>query len=232
MSAAPKFATAKIYVIRAPGTDRIYIGSTIKPLNVRLREHYLRALAGGSCRSREIVTLPGHTIECLEPYPCDTLTDLRKREGWHIRQNSGKAVNKNIAGRSREEYFKENAEAYREKALAWYYSNIPRRRAYEAANREKILNYQKTYYETVLKQRRAEKSAARAAERAAAKAERDALKAAAKAAKEAERIAKREAKAATRAVHPPPPSPPPEPTPPPSPSPPPVSIRKGVVEFV
>jgi hypothetical protein len=151
----PNYAQGKIYVIRAPGTDRIYIGSTVMPLEKRLCYHRSYTLNGKGCTSRELVTIPGHTIELLEAYPCATVEDLRRKEGWHIRQNAGRVVNKVIAGRTPAEYMAEHADKYRERALAWYYANIPRRRAYEATIREKRLAYQKNYYQTVVKPRKA-----------------------------------------------------------------------------
>lgn len=150
----PDYAQGKIYVIRAPDTDRIYIGSTVMPLEKRLYYHRSYNLTGKGCTSREIVKLPDHRIELLEAFPCSTVEELRRREGWHIRQNAGRVVNKVIAGRTQAEYITEHADQYRERALAWYYANIPRRRAYEAQTREKRLAYQRNYYQTVVKPRK------------------------------------------------------------------------------
>jgi hypothetical protein len=156
------YSQGKIYVIRAPGTDRIYIGSTVLPLEQRLRLH--RQKGGASCRSRELIGIPGHTIELLEAYPCATVTELRRREGHHIRQHSGVAVNRNIAGRTQAEHYADNADRIRTKALNWYYANIERRKAYYEANKEKLLAYQRDYYHTKLKaQREAQRAAAFAA---------------------------------------------------------------------
>jgi hypothetical protein len=146
------YSQGKIYVIRAPDTDRIYIGSTVLPLEQRLRLH--RATGGASCRSRDLVKIPGHTIELLEAYPCANATDLRRREGHFIRQHSGVVVNRNIAGRTQAEHYADNADRIRTRALNWYYANTERRKAYYAANKEKLLAYQRNYYHTKIKAQR------------------------------------------------------------------------------
>jgi len=152
----PDYSKGTIYRITAPGSDKFYIGSTTLPLETRLSGHRTRHLRGdGSCRSSLIVSLPDHKIELLEAYPCATVEELRRREGWHIRQNLDRVVNKAIAGRTPAEYMEENKLRYRERALSWYYNNKERRRAYDEANREKRLAYQRNYYQTVVKSRRA-----------------------------------------------------------------------------
>ena len=151
----PDYAQAKIYIIRAPGTDKVYIGSTVQTLEARLRLHRREQIRGyGSCRSRELVNIPGHTIERLEYYPCSTVEELRKREGYYIRQYAEHAINKNIAGRTGREYMTEHADRYRAQALAWYYANKDRRHAYEEKTREYRLAKMKEYYQNVVKPRR------------------------------------------------------------------------------
>lgn len=150
----PDYTKGQIYRITSPSTDKFYIGSTTTPLAVRLYNHRTRFLAGsGSCSSSQIVCYPDHQIELLEEYPCACGADLRRREGWHIRQNKGKVVNKAIAGRTQSEYLSENADIYRKRALEWYYKNKERRHAYNESIREKRLAYQRNYYQTVVKAR-------------------------------------------------------------------------------
>ena len=150
----PDYAQAKIYIIRAPGTDKVYIGSTVQTLKARLRLHVRDQLRGYGCRSRELVAIPGHTIEQLEYYPCSTVEELRKREGYYIRQYAGRTINKNIAGRTGREYIAEHADRYRAQALAWYYANKDRRHAYEEKTREYRLAKMKEYYQNVVKPRK------------------------------------------------------------------------------
>lgn len=142
----------KIYVIRAPGTEKIYIGSTLQSLDDRLREHRMKtAFNKNTCSSKQLIEIPGHYIELLENFPCNTRTELRRREGWHIRLHGGHAVNKNIAGRTQQEYIAEHIETYRKRALNWYYCNKERRKAYDESIKEKRKEYQKAYYQAFVK---------------------------------------------------------------------------------
>jgi hypothetical protein len=100
------------------------------------------------------VAAPGHTIELLEDFPCATGEDLRRREGHHIRENAGRALNKNIAGRTAAEYMTEHAEDYRRRANEWYKNNRERRKAYESQTREYRLAWMRNYYQTVVKPRK------------------------------------------------------------------------------
>jgi hypothetical protein len=149
----PDYSKGKIYIIRAPNTEQIYIGSTTMALKARLRVHQRQGLHGG-CRSASLVAAPGHTIELLEDFPCATGEDLRRREGHHIRENAGRALNKNIAGRTTAEYMAEHAEDYRRRANEWYKNNRDRRKAYEAQTREYRLAWMRNYYQTVVKPRK------------------------------------------------------------------------------
>ena len=151
----PDYSKGKIYIIRAPGTDQVYIGSTTMALKARMREHVARTLRGdGTCRSSRIIALPGYSIDLLEEFPCATVEELRRREGHHIRENAARVVNKAIAGRTPAEYVAEHAEDYRRRANEWYQNNKDKRRAYEARTREKRLAWMRNYYHTVVKPRK------------------------------------------------------------------------------
>ena len=75
-------------------------------------------------------------IELIEYYKCDTLQELRKREGEHIRNNE--CVNKNIAGRTKKEYNIDNKERVREnEKVRWA--------KYDEEHKEGILAQRKEY---------------------------------------------------------------------------------------
>ena len=124
-----KFQNGKIYVIRSPSTDKIYIGSTIeKYLSNRFGGHksnYKNFLNGKyhNVTSFEIIKLGDSYIELLELFPCNSKLELCKREGEMIREHKLNCVNKNIAGRAKKEYQKE----------------------YKIDKKEKITKYQKEY---------------------------------------------------------------------------------------
>ena len=120
----PDYTHAKIYAIRAPGTDDVYIGSTInKYLSVRLAQHRcsykkFREGIGHSRDSFKLIEKDGHYIDLVESVNCSCIEELRKREGEIIRSTPS-CVNRYIAGRSSEEYHKEHAEQYKERCREW-----------------------------------------------------------------------------------------------------------------
>ena len=76
-----KFQEAKIYVIKSPSFDKVYIGSTTQPLNIRFSEHkshYKRYLAGkrNYTSSYALIKLDDAYIELLQDCKCDTKQEL------------------------------------------------------------------------------------------------------------------------------------------------------------
>jgi hypothetical protein len=106
----------KLYAIRSFKTDLIYIGSTCeKRLSARMGKHrcsyrsYLNQTPG--CffiTSYEILQYEDAFIELI--LECENITkdELRRVEGEHIRKNN--CVNKIIAGRTHQEYLKDENE--------------------------------------------------------------------------------------------------------------------------
>ena len=110
----PNYQNGAIYSIRSYQTDDIYIGSTTIGLSARMAKHrddYKHYLNGKSnyMTSYEILQYPDSYIELIENYPCETKQDLNKREGHYIRSTD--CVNRCIAGRTRAEYRRDNAES-------------------------------------------------------------------------------------------------------------------------
>jgi hypothetical protein len=79
------YQNGKIYAIRSPHTDKIYIGSTIQTLCKRKWEHhcdnYNPKRVEKICTSKQIMDFGDYYIELLENYPCNTREELNKREG-------------------------------------------------------------------------------------------------------------------------------------------------------
>ena len=103
----------KIYTIRAPETDKYYIGSTVDSLPKRFYAHkasFARYQNGkmNKVTSFQILELEGAYIELLELYPCNSKAELERREGELIREHKDNCVNRNIAGRTRKEYREAN----------------------------------------------------------------------------------------------------------------------------
>ena len=117
MPVISKYQRGKIYTIRSPHTDKIYIGSTINTLPNRFMCHKSKS---NKASSLEILECGDAYIELLEMYPCQNRAELNRREGERIRENSN-CVNQNIAGRTHKEwkvdnpdYRKNNPETYRQ----------------------------------------------------------------------------------------------------------------------
>lgn len=160
------YSQAKIYKI--VGNGKTYIGSTIQRLNERFRCHknLLKKWNEGTSKnytsSFECLTDPSCVIELIEFFSCSCKKELLRREGEIIRNTD--CVNKNIAGRTREEYSKDNASKKTKKEkrkinkekiseyMKQYYQNnkkniIEQTKQYRENNKEKLSEYQKKYRE-------------------------------------------------------------------------------------
>ena len=135
-----KRQTGYIYSIRSHQTDNYYIGSTFGPLRQRLFIHKSQLKKynesnGNYITSFEILKYSDAYIELVETYENINKMELHKFEGEYIRKNTN-CINKNIAGRTRDEYNKDNKEYYKE-----YYKE------YRNDNKEYYKEYNKEYYE-------------------------------------------------------------------------------------
>ena len=88
-------------------------------------------------------------IELLELYPCDSREELQAREGHHQRESD--CVNKQIAGRGKEQYYQENRETINAKKKVYAENHKEETREYKQQyykeNKEFVSNKCKTYYE-------------------------------------------------------------------------------------
>lgn len=85
---APIYQQSKIYAIRSPQTDNIYIGSTTQSLCARMAQHrgkYKFNRDGTS--SKEILKYGDAYIELVELFTCNNVEELHKREYEIIRQH-------------------------------------------------------------------------------------------------------------------------------------------------
>lgn len=128
----PDYKLSKIYSIRSHQTEEIYIGSTTQSLAVRLAKH--KTPTNKYCSSTEILKYPDAYIELIELFPCNSKEELNRKEGEHIR--SSNCVNKNIAGRTREEHYQDNKDKL-----------LEQQKEYDKINKDKIAEYKKEYYQ-------------------------------------------------------------------------------------
>jgi len=154
MTEEEKYQQGKIYTIRSSKTSICYVGSTYLTLSERLRKHKNDFSSWilenrGYVTSFELLKFDDCKIELIKDYPCTSKTELEKEEGKY--QLSMDCVNKNIAGRTKEEYYEHNKtkiDAYRKK---WYNENKEHVKKYKAElylkNREKEQVRQAEYYQ-------------------------------------------------------------------------------------
>ena len=139
----PDYQKAKIYKLWSPqGTeDEIYIGSTCNELYKRKNQHKKKA---NNCKSKILFEkYDDIRIEVIEEYPCNSKTELEKREGEFIRNN--KCLNKIIIGRTSQEYYQENKEKITEYQKEYYHNNKEqlkeKQKEYTNNNKEYFNNY-------------------------------------------------------------------------------------------
>jgi len=109
----PRYKNGKLYKIVCNNTGRIYIGSTHHTLEDKLGMHetdYKNYLNGKISykTSYEIIKDDNYRIELIKNFPCKNRAELEHEEGRHqleaMADESIACVNKNIAGRTKEEY--------------------------------------------------------------------------------------------------------------------------------
>lgn len=125
------YSNAKIYKLWSPQTDIVYIGSTVDLLCKRFANHKCTK----KCMSR--ILFEKYTdvrIELIEEYPCDNREQLNKREGEIIRATQY-CINRNVAGRTIQEYYQQNKE---------YYSEY--NKEYREKNKESIREWDREYH--------------------------------------------------------------------------------------
>ena len=140
-----KYQIGKIYQIVDVGYTKCYIGSTTETLSQRMARHrvcfkdYLKR-GGKFTRSFSMFEefgVENCKIELIENYACNSKEKLLKQEGLHIKAHDN-CVNKNIAGRTNQEYNEDETIKNR---------NQQRCRDYKAKHPEQMKQYWKNYYE-------------------------------------------------------------------------------------
>ena len=129
-----KYKNGKIYKIVCNIIDKIYIGSTIKPLKIRLsghKSHYNLYLNNkyNYVTSFDILKDGNYFIELICNAACTSKKELNAIEGVYIRELE--CVNRLIPCRTQQEYYKDNVDYFKK-----YYKD----------NEDKIKNTKKEYY--------------------------------------------------------------------------------------
>ena len=124
-----RYRNGKVYKITDNACTRCYIGSTCESLSQRMTRHrkgYRNYLKGG----KYFITffnifdefgIDNCLVELIENCPCDTVEELRKREG-HYKQSTG-CVNKQTPGRTYAEYREHYREQINQQKRDHYWKN-------------------------------------------------------------------------------------------------------------
>ena len=137
------YKNGKIYCIRNHINDKIYVGSTCQSLSKRMAYHRQDCMKSNRYNTLiyKMMSDLGRDnfyIELIEEYPCENSNQLTRREGELMRDLKA-SLNQVIAGRTPEEYKKDNYEKIKKtKAIS--------DKKYAEKNQEKLKAYRKEYY--------------------------------------------------------------------------------------
>ena len=172
-----KYQNGKIYKIVDVGFNKCYIGSTCESLSQRMARHrqryksYLKGISGISTCFYLFDEYGEENckIYWIEDCPCNSKKELEAREGHHIKDNE--CVNKVVAGRTKQEYYKDNQSEIIQKSQNYYAQNketisskaktryekdreerIKKVKQYREEHKEKIQNYKKAYRQQHIEQ--------------------------------------------------------------------------------
>ena len=139
----PDYRNGKIYRIVGIKDNRVYIGSTTQPLDIRFKQHYRRT---DEKKKYDWMMKCNPRIELLENYPCNNKCELIEREEYYLslyKKNNIPVINKSVArttdinrkNKMRESYLR-NRSKQKNKKLERYRSK-----------RDEALKYQAQWYQ-------------------------------------------------------------------------------------
>ena len=157
------YSKAKIYRIESINDQNsdIYIGSTTKQyLCQRFSNHKAkyRQWKKGAPRESHMTSydifekygVDNCQIVLIEAYPCTTVEELHRREGYFIKHI--KCVNKNIAGNSHQESAKQYYQTHAKQIKQYYVNNkgelLLQMKQYYVNNKDELLLQMKQYRDT------------------------------------------------------------------------------------
>lgn len=126
------YSLGKVYIIRSPNTEKVYIGSTIQTLSKRFSGHI--ASKNNTC-SKIVIEHGDAYIELLENVPCQTKEQLLKREGELIRSTENCINRCKRVGQTRKEqhaeYYIEHTEDIKTRVKQYREENLEQIQAYD-----------------------------------------------------------------------------------------------------
>ena len=143
----PDYSKGQIYTIRNRNDNaKIYVGSTIQPLYKRFYSHKIDSQRYMNMLLYKEVNYDWTNwyIELYENCPCNSKTELEKREGEVIRLIG--TLNCRIEGRDKKQYRIDNIEKIKEREKQYKINNADKIKQYNINNVDKIKEYDKQYY--------------------------------------------------------------------------------------
>ncbi len=141
-----------VYAIRSHLTEKVYVGSTQSPLSVRMAGHradfkFFNSGKKNFVSSFEVIECGDAYIEALEVVEFNDKAELIARENHFIRTLD--CVNRRIEGRTRAQWYVDNAAAICAKVNTYRVSHLEeisaKKKAYNKEHREEQAAYQKKY---------------------------------------------------------------------------------------
>ena len=145
------YSKAKIYAIKSPNTNKIYIGSTCHDLESRLKEHKYAFNCYNNGKNKytssfQIISRGDPYIELLKECPSIYKHQILYEEGEFIRLYKNNCINKrreNVSYQEKLEYAQEYYKLYNQK----YFDKISvQKKNYYQENKERIKIRSKLYY--------------------------------------------------------------------------------------
>ena len=129
-----------IYIIKNNVNNLLYVGSTFRELDVRMKQHMRDMYKYTNFKLYKAMHQfkPNNFyIDILEEVEYENITDLRKQEGKYIKIIKPE-LNKNIPGRTVKEYNEDNKDSLKLYRKLYY-------RKYRENNKEYLKQYRKDY---------------------------------------------------------------------------------------
>jgi len=145
-----KFQDGKIYKIICRETGKIYVGSTTKPLEIRLfghKRHYTSYLndKNNYVTSFEILTNGNYFIELICNAACTSKYELNSIEGNYIRNLD--CVNRCVPGRTQKQYKDDHADTIKKYEKKYREEHAVELKQYKKQYREEHVIESKKYRE-------------------------------------------------------------------------------------
>ena len=131
----------KIYIIRCKINNLLYVGSTIRSLETRMKQHMIDMYKYTNFKLYKAMKqfdASNFNINLIEEFEYNNIRELRRREGVYVKIICP-LLNTNVPGRTVKEYNEDNKDSLKLYRKLYY-------RKYRENNKEYLKQYRKDYY--------------------------------------------------------------------------------------